>query len=207
MNSALRHGTLSIWVAARMLVNFTLILGLGYTFALTAVGQTIFPDRADGSLLHNQDNEIVGSRLIGQGFLDADGAPLAQYFQSRPSAGDYDGAGSGGSNFGPENEEFISTLQARKTELSAFEGVPVAELPADALTASSSGLDPHISSAYALLQAERIAEQRGVSLAEVTSLVDEHTTAPDLGFLGNERVNVLELNTALDALTSTDQEN
>ncbi|MGJ9425696.1 potassium-transporting ATPase subunit KdpC [Nesterenkonia halotolerans] len=206
MNLSLRRGMRSLSVAARMLAAFTLVLGLGYTLVMTGIGQTVFAASADGSLLRDEEDRVIGSRLLGQAFLDDQGAALPEYFQPRPSAADYDGAASGGSNWGPENEEFIESVSARADDIQALEGVPTDEIPADALTASSSGLDPHISPDYAAVQAARVAEQRGVSLSDVTSLIQEHTAGPDLGFLGNERVNVLELNLALDANTTGDQE-
>lgn len=206
MNLSLRRGMRSLSVAARMLAAFTLVLGLGYTLVMTGIGQTVFAASADGSLLRDEEDRVIGSRLLGQAFLDDQGAALPEYFQPRPSAADYDGAASGGSNWGPENEEFLSSVAARTDDIQALEGVQPEEIPADALTASSSGLDPHISPDYAAVQAARVAEQRGVSLSDVTSLIQEHTAGPDLGFLGNERVNVLELNLALDANTMGDQE-
>ena len=148
------------------------------------------------------DGTTVGSTLIGQSFVDADGAPLAQYFQSRPSAaGDgYDGGASSGSNYGPENADLISAITDRRAAVAAFENVDPADVPADAVTASASGLDPHISPAYALLQVDRVAAARGLDEAEVRALVESKIQARDLGFLGEPRVNVLELNLALDAL-------
>lgn len=206
MNLSLRRGMRSLSVAARMLAAFTLVLGLGYTLVMTGIGQTVFAASANGSLLRDEEDRVIGSRLLGQAFLDEEGAALPEYFQPRPSAADYDGAASGGSNWGPENGEFLSSVSARADAVQALEGVQTEEIPADALTASSSGLDPHISPDYAGVQAARVAEQRGVSLSDVTSLIHEHTAGPDLGFLGNERVNVLELNLALDANTTGDQE-
>lgn len=201
MNASIQRGARSSWVAARMLLAFTLVVGIGYTLVMTMLGQTLFGEKSSGSLLYGEDGEPVGSALIGQSFTDDDAVPLPEYFQSRPSAVDYEGAGSGGSNWGPENDEFITSVAALQDSIAAFEEVGSEEIPADAVTASSSGLDPHISQEYALIQAERVARHREVSLDEVTALVQEHTTGPDLGFLGNDRVNVLELNLALDQLT------
>ena len=188
-------------VALRAMLVFTLVLGIGYTLVITAIGQLVFPWQANGSTV-TADDSVVGSALIGQSFTDAEGNPLPQYFQSRPSAaGDgYDGGASSGSNLGPENPDLIAAIEARRDAIAAFEGVDPAEIPADALTASASGLDPHISPAYALLQVDRIAAERGFDEASVIELVESHVQQRDLGYLGEPRVNALELNLALDAL-------
>lgn len=191
-------------VAIRAMLVFTLVLGVGYTAVITAAGQLVLPWQANGSLITDSSGQTVGSALIGQSFTDADGAALPQYFQSRPSAaGDgYDGGASSGSNYGPENEDLITAIQERQAAISELDGVDVSEIPADAVTASGSGLDPHISPAYALLQVPRVAEARGLDEQEVRDLVEAHIESRDLGFLGEPRVNVLELNLALDALSS-----
>lgn len=189
-------------VAARAMLAFTLVLGLGYTLLITGIGQLVLPWQANGSPVTDSQGDVVGSALIGQSFTDAEGAPLAEYFQSRPSAaGDgYDGGASSGSNWGPENDELIAAIEERRASISSLDGVAVDEIPADAVTASASGLDPHISPAYALLQAPRIAEARGIPESDVRTLVEQHIQQRDLGYLGEPRVNVLELNLALDAL-------
>jgi K+-transporting ATPase ATPase C chain len=189
-------------VAVRAMLLFTVVLGLGYTLLITGIGQLVLPWQANGSPVHNSAGENVGSALIGQSFTDAEGAPLPEYFQSRPSAaGDgYDGGASSGSNQGPENDDLIRAIEERNAAIAAFEGVDLADVPADALTASGSGLDPHISPAYALLQVDRVAEARGRPASEVRALVEQHIEQRDLGYLGDPRVNVLELNLALDAL-------
>ena len=199
MNAWARSTGRSLSTALRIMVIFTLVLGVAYPLAMVGVGQLVFPWQANGSILMS-DGVPVGSALIGQSFTDADGRPLAAYFQTRPSgAGDgYDAASSSGSNLGPENEALIAAIAERKTEVAAFNGVAEAEVPADALTASGSGLDPHISPAYALVQASRVGAARGIPLGEVRDLIDAHTRQRDLGYLGNPRVNVLELNLALD---------
>lgn len=188
-------------VAMRAMLVFTLVLGLGYTALITAIGQLALPWQANGSLVQNQAGETVGSTLIGQSFTDADGVALPEYFQSRPSAaGDgYDGGASSGSNLGPENADLVSAIEERRAAIAELEGVDPADIPVDALTASASGLDPHISPAYALLQVPRIAAARGIAETEVRELVQSMVQARDLGFLGEPRVNVLELNLALDA--------
>jgi potassium-transporting ATPase KdpC subunit len=193
------------WTALRALLVLTVVLGLGYPLVVLGVGQLLFPAQANGSLVR-VDGDVVGSSLIGQSFSDADGTPLPEWFQPRPSAaGDgYDGGASGGSNYGPENADLIAAIDERRAAIAEFEGVDPADVPADALTASSSGLDPHISPAYALLQVDRVAEARGLPVDDVRTLVEEHTRGRDAGFLGAPTVNVLELNVALANLDGAD---
>lgn len=188
-------------VAVRAMLVFTLVLGVGYTLVISLIGLAL-PAQAGGSLLRDTEGEVVGSALVGQSFTDADGAALPQYFQSRPSAaGDgYDAAASSGSNLGPNNADLVDAVTERREAIADREGVDAADVPADAVTASGSGLDPHISPAYAELQVARVAAERGVSDTEVRELVAAHTTGRDLGFLGEPRVNVVELNLALDGL-------
>ncbi|MDQ1172400.1 K+-transporting ATPase ATPase C chain [Microbacterium testaceum] len=187
-------------VAVRAMAVFTLLLGVAYMLLITAVGQVALPFQANGSLITAADGQVSGSQLIGQSFTDADGNALPQYFQSRPSAaGDgYDSTVSSGSNWGPENEDLIAAIEERQAASVELDGS--GQIPADALTASASGLDPDISVANAERQVARVAEARGVSASEVESLISEHTISRDLGYLGDPRVNVVELNRALDAL-------
>ncbi|CAN5417971.1 potassium-transporting ATPase subunit KdpC [soil metagenome] len=189
-------------VAVRAMLVFTLVLGIGYTALITGIGQLVLPWQANGSTVQNESGETVGSVLIGQSFTDSEGEALPEYFQSRPSAaGDgYEGGASGGSNQGPENADLIAAIEERQAAIVDLDGVAVGDIPADAVTASSSGLDPHISPAYALLQVPRVAEARGLAEAEVRELVESRIQTRDLGFLGEPRVNVLELNLALDAM-------
>ncbi|WP_047869647.1 potassium-transporting ATPase subunit KdpC [Nocardiopsis sp. RV163] len=186
--------------ALRAVLVLTLVLGLAYPLAVTLLAQTLMPARADGSLLRAPDGTVVGSSLIGQSFTGADGDPLPEWFQSRPSAaGDgHDAGASGGSNLGPENPELVAAVQERREAVAAFEGVDPGRVPADALTASASGLDPHISPEYAMLQVPRVARERGLPEGDLRALVGRSIEGRDLGFLGEERVNVLELNIALD---------
>ncbi|MFG6402391.1 potassium-transporting ATPase subunit KdpC [Microbacterium sp. P04] len=190
-------------VAIRALLLFTVVLGIGYMLLITAIGQLVLPAQANGSLVKDADGAVVGSSLIGQSWTDADGAPLPQYFQSRPSAaGDgYDAAASSGSNYGPKNEDLIAAIQERQATIVDLDGVAVDDIPADAVTASGSGLDPDISVDYALLQVPRVAEERDLDESAVRDLVEQNVKQRDLGFLGEPRVNVLELNQALDALS------
>lgn len=202
MHSSSRPTWRTVAVAVRAMVVFTLLLGVGYTAVITLVGQVALPAQTNGSLVRGADGAVVGSSLLGQSFADADGDALPQYFQPRPSAaGDgYDGGASSGSNLGPENEDLVAAIRDRTAAIAERDGVPAADVPADAVTASGSGLDPHISPAYASIQVDRVAEARGLPVSEVRRLVADHTLGPDLGFLGESTVNVLELNLALDGL-------
>jgi potassium-transporting ATPase KdpC subunit len=173
---------------------FTVLTGLAYPLAVTGIAQVAFPERADGSLLE-RGGETVGSRLVGQAFT----AP--RYFHPRPSAaGDgYDAMASSPSNLGPTNEALVAAVRQRAAAYRRDNGLAAgARVPVDALTASGSGLDPHISPANARLQAARVARSRGRPLAEVLALVRVHTSGRALGFLGEPGVHVLELNLALD---------
>ena len=185
------------WTALRVLLVLTLALGVLYpaTIGLVALAA---PHQANGSPVV-VDGETVGSSLLGQSFTDAEGAALPEWFQSRPSAaGDgYDGGASSGSNLGPNNTDLLAAIDERRASVAALEGVDPSDVPWDALTASASGLDPHISVAYALLQVPRIAEARGLDEEVVHELVASRIQGRDLGFIGQERVNVLELNVAL----------
>ncbi|MBB3676228.1 potassium-transporting ATPase subunit KdpC [Modestobacter versicolor] len=193
--SALRSGR-QLVAAVRFLLVATIVLGVVYPLVITLFAQLV-PGRAEGSLLV-RDGEVVGSSLIGQAFVASDGDPLPQYFQSRPSASDYDGTASGGSNLGPNSAELLELVASRRAAVAALEGVDASEVPADAVTASASGLDPGISVAYAELQVARVAAERGVPVGDVEALVAEATHGRDLGFIGAPWVNVLELNLALD---------
>ncbi len=178
-------------------VVFTVLLGVVYPLVATAIGQVAFKDKADGSLI-TRDGVVVGSELIGQTFT----AP--GYFHSRPSAAGsgYDGSASSGSNFGPQNPDFLAAVAERVAAYREENGLgDDVQVPVDAVTASASGLDPHISVANARLQAPRVAEARGLSVEVVLALVDDHTDGRSLGVLGEPGVNVVLLNLALDDLT------
>ncbi|MFZ0159892.1 MAG: potassium-transporting ATPase subunit KdpC [Kineosporiaceae bacterium] len=188
--------------AVRALLVLTVLLGLVYPLAVTGIGQLVFEHQANGSLVTSA-GQAVGSSLLGQNATDADGTPLPQWFQPRPSAAGrtgYDPTSSGASNLGPTNSDLLTAIAQRRTEIAAFNGVTVDQVPADGVTASGSGLDPQISPAYARLQVARVARARGLDPATVRRLVDEHTQGRILGFLGRPRVNVLELNVALRLL-------
>lgn len=185
-------------VAVRAMVVFTLLLGVGYMLLITAVGQVALPFQANGSLVTAADGTVTGSQLIGQSFQDADGQALPQYFQSRPSAAGYDSSASTGSNLGPENADLIASIEEGRAAFLTLNGSGA--VPADAVTASGSGLDPDISVDNAERQVARVAEARGIPSSDVSALVAAHTLPRDLGYLGDPRVNVFELNRALDAL-------
>lgn len=189
------------WAGFKAIITFTVIVIL-YTILMTGIGQLGMPNQANGSMITNKDGETVGSSLIGQSFTDEDGNALPQYFQSRPSAaGDgYDASQSSGTNKGHKDEELIATVRERREAIAKREGVSVKEVPADATTASSSGLDPHISPEYAAIQVKRVAKERGLSEEEVETLVRENTTGRGLGFVGEPVVNVVTLNNDLDNL-------
>jgi K+-transporting ATPase ATPase C chain len=173
-----------------LLVAFTVVFGLGYPLLMTGVGQVAFHDQANGSMVQVQGKD-VGSSLIGQEFKGA------QWFQSRSSASSYDALASGGTNLGPNSPDLLKAVQKARAKVALQNGVPPADVPPDAVTSSGSGLDPHISPAYADLQVARVAKARGLSASDVQQLVDDHTQGRILGFLGESRVNVLELNIAL----------
>ena len=187
--------------ALRMLLVFTVITGIAYPLLVTGVAQAAFSGQANGSLV-KQNGKTVGSSLIGQNFNvikngKDTGKPDPQWFQPRPSAGGYDPTVSGASNLGPNNTDLIKTIKERKAAVAAFDGVSPDSVPADAVTASGSGLDPAISKAYAYEQVTRVAKARGLDTATVNKLVADNTHSRALGFLGEEYVNVVELNLAL----------
>jgi K+-transporting ATPase ATPase C chain len=182
------------WTGLRLLVVATLVLGLAYPLAVFAVGR-LDPTSTNGSFVEF-DGRVVGSDLIGQSFEGG------EWFQARPSAaGDgYDPLASGASNLGPNNADLLASIQERRSSAAGRDGIDPASVPADALTASGSGLDPHISPEYARQQVDRVAAQRGLPVDQVTALVDDRTEARLLGFIGEPRVNVLRLNLELAAL-------
>ena len=179
--------------AVVMIALFTLLLGVAYPMAVTGVAQLAFPHQANGSLVRDADGTVRGSALIGQPFASA------RYLHPRPSAAGkgYDAAASSGSNLGPLNADLATRVAESAAAIRAGDG-PGA-IPADAVTASGSGLDPDISPAYARLQTARIARERGVAVEQVRAIIDQHVEEPLLGFIGQPRVNVLMTNRALDA--------
>jgi K+-transporting ATPase ATPase C chain len=191
--------------AVLMMVVFTALLGIAYPLVVTAVAQVAFPHRADGSRVE-VDGNVVGSELLGQTFTGA------EYFHGRPSAAGAAAAGSeggdpddlsqdvsSGSNWGPTNPDLLQAVGERAVAYREENGLSRdADVPVDAVTASGSGLDPHISVANARIQARRVARERRLPLARVRELIDDHTDGRSLGFLGESGVNVLVLNVALD---------
>ncbi|WP_025560058.1 potassium-transporting ATPase subunit KdpC [Sphingomonas sp. UNC305MFCol5.2] len=171
---------------------FALLLGIAYPLALTGIGQLLFPSQANGSLIRDARGEIVGSSLLAQGFSSE------RYFHPRPSAAGkgYDALASAGSNLGPASQALADRVKA---DVAAASPAPGQSVPADLVTASASGLDPHISPEAAFFQAARVAKARGWPVARVRTMITHATEHPLLGFLGEERVNVLLLNRQLDA--------
>lgn len=184
-----------------LLILMTAITGLAYPLVITGVAQVAFEDKANGSLIV-KDGQIIGSELIGQSFVNPDtGETLPGYFRSRPSAAGsgYDAALSSGSNLGPTNPVLIDRVAADVQIIRAENGLAAdAEIPVDLVTSSGSGLDPDISPASAQLQVARVAQQRGITVEQVQTIVDEYTSGRTLGILGEPRVNVLKVNLALD---------
>lgn len=178
----------------RIKLFMTIVLGVLYPLAITGISQVMFPHQANGSLV-TVNGKVVGSELIGQNFSKA------EYFQPRPSAAGndgYDPTASGGSNYGPTNQKLVDRVKASIDKFRKDNPDYNGPLPADLVTASASGLDPHISPDSASAQAARVAKARGVSTDQVAQLIAQVTEGPDLGLLGEPRVNVLKLNLALD---------
>lgn len=174
-----------------MILVLTVALGFGYPLAVWGISQIIFPHQANGSLIKNERGEIVGSELIGQNFAGGN------YFHPRLSANNYDAANSGGTNLGPTSAKLIDRVKTDAENLQTEN--PNAQIPADLVTTSASGLDPHISPAAAEFQIPRIAKARNISETDLRKIIAQFTEARDFGFFGETRVNVLKLNLALDA--------
>ena len=196
--------------ALRGLLLFTVICGIIYPLVMFGVAQAAFHNQANGSLV-SSNGKVVGSSLLCQEFVDAKGNPLPQYFQPRPSEAvnpasktDYgcDPLFSAASNLGPNNPVLVQDIKARQQQIAKFDHVPVSSIPPDAVTASGSGLDPDISPQNAAIQVDRVAQARHLSPAAVRALVAKYTQGRNLGFLGEPRVDVLNLNIALDKLSS-----
>ncbi len=173
----------------KALLVLTVVLGIGYPTAVWGVGQVAFHDQANGQIVEGK-----GSKLIGQNFTGD------QWFHGRPSANDYDTLASAPSNLGPSNPDLLEAIKKRQAAIATADGVSVTAIPADAVTASASGLDPYVSPAYASLQVNRVAKARGLTVAAVERAVADNTHGRELGFLGQPRVNVFTLNLALGSL-------
>jgi len=190
----------------RGLLIFTAICGILYPLVVYGIGQAAFNKQANGSIVRFH-GRVVGSKLLCQEFTDAKGNPLPQYFQPRPSAsatsatnqtGGCNPLASGASNLGPNNTDLVTNIRQRQRQISKFDHVAVSAIPADAVTASASGLDPYISPQNAAIQVNRVAAARHISPATVKALVTKYTFGRQLGFLGEPAVNVLLVNLALD---------
>jgi K+-transporting ATPase ATPase C chain len=178
-------------ISVLMTIATTILLGIIYPLVVTGLAQVVFPHKANGQLIQ-KDGKIVGSSIIGQGFAGAG------YFHTRPSAAGngYDAANSAGSNLGPTNQKLIDRVKGDVAAAQADN--PGKEVPIDLVTTSASGFDPHITPASAEFQLQRIARERGTSIDQIRALVAKHTEGRQFGFLGEPRVNVLELNLDLD---------
>jgi K+-transporting ATPase ATPase C chain len=183
--------------AVALTVVLLVLCGVVYPAVVWVAARAAFPARSHGSLVRDAHGRVVGSALLGQAFT------RPEYFHGRRSAVAYDAGNSGGSNLGPSNPALTDSVRVASARIRAEDGVPLmANLPADLVTASASGLDPDISPAGAALQVERIARARGLAATAVARLVGTHTTAPTLGVLGESRINVLRLNLALDSAST-----
>ncbi|WP_033214990.1 K(+)-transporting ATPase subunit C [Kitasatospora phosalacinea] len=191
--------------ALRMLLVMTAVLGLAYPLLVTGVSQLAFADKANGSIV-TSDGKEIGSSLLGQNYnlpkkdpgdADEQAQPDPKFFQPRFSAGGYDPKASGASNLGPNDEKMTQAIEDRRAAIAAFDGVDPVSVPPDAVTSSGSGLDPHISVAYAKEQVDRVAQARGLSTDALNRLIDTCTEGRSLGFLGEDGVNVVLLNKAI----------
>ena len=176
--------------AILMVIVTTVLLGLVYPLVVTGIAQLMFPTQANGTLVKNAAGEIIGAQLIGQPFTSPG------YFHARPSAANYDAAASGGSNLGPTSAKLIERVKAAAEKLQAEN--PTAKVPAESLTTSASGLDPHLSPTAAEFQIPRVAQARNQSAANIRAVVQQFIEARQLGLFGEPRVNVLLLNLELD---------
>lgn len=199
-NSVANTGRLA-WAALRMLLVLTVVTGVIYPLVVTGIGQLAFHDKANGSIV-KVDGEEVGSKPIGQSWnIKGTDKPDPKWFQGRPSHSGYDPLATGSSQLSAGNPELVKRVRAAKKQVAEFNGVPESAVPKDAVTGSASAIDPDISPAYADLQIKRVAEANGLTVTQVEKLVEDHTDGRALGFMGEPHVNVLELNIALKELS------
>jgi len=202
MNTSVANSARMAWAALRMLLVLTVVTGIIYPLVVTGIGQALFHDKANASIV-KVDGKEVGSKLIGQSWnIKGTDKPDPKWFQPRPSNSGYDPLTTGSSQVSASNPKLVKTVEAAKKQVAAFNGVPESKVPADAVTGSASAIDPDISPAYADIQVKRVAEANGLPVAQVQKLVDEHTDGRSLGFMGEPHVNVLELNIALKGLAA-----
>lgn len=208
MNNSVSNTGRLVWAGLRMLLVLTVVTGIVYPLVVTGVAQAVFPDKANGSIV-KVDGKEVGSELIGQNWNlpkknpddeNEVAQPDPKWFQPRPSNSGYDPLATGSSQLGASDPTLTKTVADTKRAVAAFNGVPESEVPKDAVTGSSSAIDPHISPEYAQIQVKRVAKANGLDDAQVEKLVEDRTEGPTAGFLGEPHVNVLMLNLALKEL-------
>lgn len=209
MNNSVSNTARLVWAGLRMLLVLTVVTGIVYPLVVTGVAQAVFPDKANGSIV-KVDGKEVGSELIGQNWNlpkknpddeNEVARPDPKWFQPRPSNSGYDPLATGSSQLGASDPTLTKTVADTKRAVAAFNGVPESEVPKDAVTGSSSAIDPHISPEYAQIQVKRVAKANGLDDEQVEKLVEDHTEGRTAGFLGEPHVNVLMLNLALKELT------
>ncbi|MET7637185.1 potassium-transporting ATPase subunit KdpC [Streptomyces sp. NPDC005438] len=202
MNSSTRNTARTAWAALRMVLVMTLATGVLYPLAVTGLAQGLWPHQANGSPVRAEGRQ-VGSELVGQRWnLPGTDRPDPRWFQPRPSHGDHDPEATGSSQLGPSDPTLTRRVERTRRAVAAFNQVPASTVPPDAVTGSSSGIDPHISPAYARLQVDRVARHQHLPRERVARLVADHTEGRTAGFLGQPHVNVLRLNLAVRAATS-----
>ncbi|MFF7716020.1 potassium-transporting ATPase subunit KdpC [Streptomyces sp. NPDC007988] len=209
MNNSVSNTGRLVWAGLRMLLVLTVVTGIVYPLVVTGVAQAVFPDKANGSIV-TVDGKEIGSELIGQNWNlpkknpddeNEVAQPDPKWFQPRPSNSGYDPLATGSSQLGASDPTLTKTVADTKKAVAVFNGVPESEVPKDAVTGSSSAIDPHISPEYAQIQVKRVAKANGLDDAQVEKLVEDHTEGRTAGFLGEPHVNVLMLNLALKELT------
>ncbi|MCX4452343.1 potassium-transporting ATPase subunit KdpC [Streptomyces sp. NBC_01728] len=200
MNNSVTNSARMVWAALRMLLVLTVVTGVMYPLVVTGIGQLAFHDKANGSMVQ-VDGKEVGSKLIGQSWnIKGTDKPDPKWFQGRPSNSNYDPLATGSSQLGASDPRLVKAVKAAKKQVAEFNHVPESEVPKDAVTGSASAIDPDISPKYADIQVKRVAEENGLTVAQVQKLVKDHSDGRSVGFLGEPHVNVLELNVALKEL-------